>query len=148
MSSLLIKSIINLIFLVRWVLRFPWEITQKVPSHPQRPSCSAFLRPPTGSHILLHREDSDISFLFLLPCGRWVLAPPLDENCHPPPYLNGFGKKCQSCREGIILGFSYSDAWAWWFLAVRTEHLFFSFTGLQCEWEDIWSQKPPPETPP
>lgn len=34
MSSLFIKSIINLICLVRWVLRLPCEITQKIPFHP------------------------------------------------------------------------------------------------------------------
>lgn len=81
--------------------------------------------------------------------GRWHLLslltalwqigshPPLSENCHPLSCLGGPGEKCQSCRAAIVLGFCYSDTSAWCFLAVRTQHPFFSFLGLQCGWEDV-----------
>lgn len=146
MSSLLIKGIINLMFLVRWVLRLPCEITENslLSSAMQLPS---FLQTfNTGSHI--HQRKGWHLFLFSLSCGRWVLMPPLGENCHPPSYPSSPGEKCQSCRAGIVLGFSYSDTWAWCFLAVRTQ-----VCVLQLHRSTVWvrrclQQVLPPETPP
>lgn len=142
MPSLLIKSIINLICLVRWVLRLSREITQKIPSHPQPLSCPASLKPPTGSHIYQRRRWH--LFLLLLPCGRWVLMPLSGENCHPPSYLSGPGEKHQSCRAGIALGFS--------FLTLMPPCCQDTASVLQLHRSTVWMRKHleqalPPETP-
>lgn len=121
------KNIINLILPVRWVLRLPCEITQKIPSHPHPLSCPAPLRPPTKAAT--HQR------------GRWQMGsqPPLSENCHPLSCLSGPGEKCQSCRAASPW-FCSSDTRAWCFLAVRTQHPFFSFLGLQSGWDDVSSK--------
>lgn len=80
LSSLLIKSTINLISLVRWFLTLPCEITQKILPCTQSSSCSTSFQPSSEKMM-------PSPFLFCLHLGG---------SCHPLPYLHGPGKETSS----------------------------------------------------
>lgn len=142
LASLFIKGTINLIFMVRWSLRLPGEITKKMFPCSQLPRHPTSFRPSMQAVVCI-RED-DIFFLSSLSSFKSHVADGL--SCYPSVtvaiHLNilvALGKNVSVSEWGWSLAFLPLTRESDVHLLPR-HNLFFNFTGLQSGWEDVQSK--------